>query len=151
MAKHAIYTNEDGGVSVMTPAEDAMRELTLKEITTLPAYVTEMLAREYSEEEIASLVQRKVTPHIPMTAEEIFAKDVPNEQLAKSDGLAEVIGALVITYEAGGLPAGLAIGRVIKRKPSPRNMLFSDLTIEPFIRTARLSRVMVLRPVRPGN
>ena len=84
----------------------------------------------------------------PLRGGLLIAKDVLNEDLAHDDKLADVVGALVITDEAGGLPAGLAIGRVIKRQPSPRNMLFSDLTIEPLARTTRLSSVMVLRPMR---
>ena len=81
----------------------------------------------------------------------LIAKNVPNEQLAKKDEFSDVLSSLVITDEAGGLPAGLAIGRVTKQKLSTSNMLFSDLTIEPFFRTTRFSRVMVLRPNRPGN
>ncbi|MCK4851074.1 MAG: hypothetical protein KAT11_06975 [Phycisphaerae bacterium] len=82
----------------------------------------------------------------------LIAKDVPNETITHDDKLADALGARIITGQSmKDLPAGLTIGRVIKVEASPRSMLFSDLTIEPFARTARLSYVMVLRPQRSGD
>ena len=81
----------------------------------------------------------------------LLARDVPNKELSSDDNLDQLLQTVVVSHATQNLPTGLAIGRVIKIEPSPRNMLFSDLTIEPLARSSRLSSVMVLRPSRsPG-
>jgi hypothetical protein len=81
----------------------------------------------------------------------LIAKDVPNKDLSPEGKPDDVLQAAVLSKAMENLPAGLAIGRVTKVEPSPRGMLFSDLTIEPLARTTRLSSVMVLRPMRPDR
>ena len=81
----------------------------------------------------------------------LLARDVPNKELSADDELDQILQAVVVSDDMQNVPIGLAIGRVTKIEPSPRNMLFSDLTIEPLVRSLRLSSVMVLRPARsPG-
>jgi len=87
----------------------------------------------------------------PLPGGRLIARDIPNEDLSPDAKPDDVLQALVVSNAMHNLPSGLAIGRVIKRQPSPRNMLFSDLTIEPLARTTHLSSVMVLRPMRPGD
>lgn len=88
----------------------------------------------------------------PIAGGLLLAKDVPNNPDPEaSDNLADMTGAAVVSYAMPNLPAGLAIGRVIKVTMSPRSMAFSDLTIEPLASTSRLHSVMVLRPMRPDD
>ena len=88
----------------------------------------------------------------PIAGGLLLAKDVPNNPDPEAgDNSADRTGAAVVSAALPNLPAGLAIGRVIKVTMSPRNMAFSDLTIEPLAGTSRLHSVMVLRPMWPDD
>lgn len=113
-----------------------------------------MLAQIYIHSPLAQLEPSAMGPimHInPSAGGRFIAKDIPNEDLGPKGKPQDVLEAAVVSYAVQNLPGGLAIGRVNKVQPSPRNMLFSDLTIEPYARTSRLSAVMILRPVNPPD
>ena len=86
----------------------------------------------------ARLIARYMEKHLDGV--EIRIRNVP--------GAGNIVGANQLFVAK---PDGLTIGRVSKVEPSPGNMLFSDLTIEPLARTARFSSVMVLRPTGSGR
>ncbi len=113
-----------------------------------------MSARIYIHSPLAELEPSAMGPilHISSLAGgRLIAKDVPNKDLSPNGKPEDVLQAVVLSDGMQNLPDGLAIGRVTKVEPSPRSMLFSDLTIEPLARTTRLSSVMVLRPIRHGD
>ena len=113
-----------------------------------------MSAQIYIHSPLAQLEPSDMGPIVqlsPLAAGRFIAKNVPNEDLSPDGKTQDVLQAVVVSNGMQNLPVGLAIGRVTKVQLSPKNMLFSDLTIEPFARTSRLSTVMILRPMNPGD
>ena len=80
----------------------------------------------------------------------LVAKDIPKKSISLDEELSDVIGAVIISSSMKDLPAGLAIGQVVKVS-SPTHMDFCTLTIEPLANSCDLSTVMVLRPLHPED
>ena len=88
----------------------------------------------------------------PIAGGLLIARDVPGDSDGhSSEASGKMIGASVVSAAMGNVPVGLALGRVIKVRRSPRNVAFFDLIIEPVARADPLYSVMVLRPIWPSN
>lgn len=86
----------------------------------------------------------------PLPGGLLLARDVPKKNTNDAQGSStDLIDLSVVSAAMETLPAGLAIGRVIRVSDSPRSMAFWDLTIEPLAGRSRLSSVMVLCPLWP--